>query len=280
MYALDFWEHTLGTAADAVGVSSCSTPGPRRDAADGRRGVLAGIGAALFGLAATMRTEALVYAVVTFAVVAVILVRHRRSDMLRVGAASVVGLVVPLLANHLLETLVLGSGLRAGRASSAAAGGGGSNLVRFEEALTTSVGVNHYRPLAFDWIVGGLVALCIFLAMLRFLDRDPRRRPLGYALVAFAALLVVLRFSDGLGFLPGMCRASPLAAAGLAVLVRDRRLLPVGAIAVGALPLVWLFQYSGGAFPQWGAATCSSPGCCSWSPRASVSEASCARPPW
>ena len=65
------------------------------------------------------------------------------------------------------------------------------------------------------------------------------------------ALLVVLRFSDGLGFLPGMFVASPLAAAGLAVLVRDRRLLPVGAIAVGALPLVWLFQYSGGAFPQW-----------------------------
>jgi hypothetical protein len=26
----------------------------------------------------------------------------------------------------------------------------------------------------------------------------------------------------------------------------------VGAIALGALPLVWLFQYSGGAFPQWG----------------------------
>ena len=114
VYALDFWEHTLGTAAMVWAIVLLLDAG-----APARRGrwpawVLAGIGAALFGLAATMRTEALVYAVVTFAVVAVILVRHRRSDMLRVGAASAVGLVVPLLANHLLETLVLGSGLRAG----------------------------------------------------------------------------------------------------------------------------------------------------------------------
>ena len=114
VYALDFWEHTLGTAAMLWAIVLLLDA-----AASARRGrwpawVLAGVGAALFGVAATMRTEALVYAVVTFAVVAVILVRHRRSDMLRVRAASAVGLVVPLLANHLLETLVLGSGLRGG----------------------------------------------------------------------------------------------------------------------------------------------------------------------
>jgi hypothetical protein len=34
--------------------------------------------------------------------------------------------------------------------------------------------------------------------------------------------------------------------------MRDRRVWRVGAIALLALPLVWLFQYSGGAFPQWG----------------------------
>jgi hypothetical protein len=212
----------------------------------------AAAGAALFGVAATMRTEALVYAVVTFAVVGVLLVRARRPDVLRVAAASAVGLVVPLLANHFLETLVLGGGLRAGRASSAATGGGGSMLVRLEDALTTSVGVNHYRPFAVDWIVGAVVALCVGLATARFLDRDPRRRSLGYVLLGVAALVLAVRLSGGLGFLPGLFVASPLAAAGVAVVARDRRGVPVAAIALGALPLVWLFQYSGGAFPQWG----------------------------
>jgi hypothetical protein len=115
VYALDFWEHTLGTAAMlwAVVLMLDAAGATRRARAPW---VLAAAGAALFGVAATMRTEALVYAVVTFAVVGVILLRDRRPDVLRIGAASAVGLVVPLLANHFLETLVLGSGLRAGRA--------------------------------------------------------------------------------------------------------------------------------------------------------------------
>jgi hypothetical protein len=68
-------------------------------------------------------------------------------------------------------------------------------------------------------------------------------------------VLFLLRAVDGLGFVPGLLATAPFAVAGL-VLGWDRRVRQEGRdavlIAVLALPLVWLFQYSGGAVPQWG----------------------------
>ena len=59
------------------------------------------------------------------------------------------------------------------------------------------------------------------------------------------------RFAKGLGFVPGLVATTPLAALGLAA-----RLAPLGrriaVFAIAALPLVWAFQYTGGAAPQWG----------------------------
>ena len=60
-----------------------------------------------------------------------------------------------------------------------------------------------------------------------------------------------MRATSGLGFVPGLLTASPLAAAGVALGWRRRLRLPL-LIALLALPLVWAFQYSGGAGPQWG----------------------------
>jgi hypothetical protein len=74
--------------------------------------------------------------------------------------------------------------------------------------------------------------------------------------LAAAAFLYVVRFQHGLGFVPGMFVASPLAVAGIASgltggwVTRSARV--VGAIAIAALPIVWLYQYRGGANPQWG----------------------------
>src|SRR5258707_11156205 len=71
VYALDFWEHTLGLAAMVWGVVLLL------DVADRRAGWRAALaGGALFGVAATMRTEALVYAVVTVGVAAWVARRH------------------------------------------------------------------------------------------------------------------------------------------------------------------------------------------------------------
>jgi hypothetical protein len=73
---------------------------------------------------------------------------------------------------------------------------------------------------------------------------------------AGAALLYVVRFDDGLGFVPGMLIASPLAVAGVAAGLHrrwsTRPACLVATIAIAALPLVWLYQYRGGANPQWG----------------------------
>jgi len=83
--------------------------------------------------------------------------------------------------------------------------------------------------------------------------RAPDRSPLlGAAALVGAGLLYLFVFGHGLGFVPGLLVASPFAAVGLVLGWRaDVRVVTV--MAVVALPLVWFFQYSGGAGPQWGA---------------------------
>ncbi|MCJ7438361.1 MAG: hypothetical protein MUP97_11460 [Acidimicrobiia bacterium] len=245
VYALEFWEHTLGLAAMLGGVVLFL------DVADGKAGWRSALlGGTCFGLAATMRTEAFVYAAVTFVVVGVSLLVARRGNIIRIAAGAAIGLVVPLALNQGLERLVLGQGLRAGRASSAAAEGGANLVTRVEDALRTSVGLNHYAPKV-DWLLGGLVVILVGVAAAVLLE--PTRRRLGaYVALGAAVALMLVRFSDGLGFVPGMLVASPLAVAGVIAATRDSQMRRVATIAIGALPLVWFFQYRGGANPQWG----------------------------
>jgi hypothetical protein len=81
-------------------------------------------------------------------------------------------------------------------------------------------------------------------------DRVPRARlPLVVSLLASFTIITVL---PGLGFVPGLFAAFPIAAAALAA-----NRLPGGAhvlvlVALAALPVVWAFQFIGGAGPQWG----------------------------
>lgn len=60
-----------------------------------------------------------------------------------------------------------------------------------------------------------------------------------------------MRVAQGVGFVPGLLAATPLAAVGVARMPATRNARILGVIAVGALPLVWLFQFTGGAAPQW-----------------------------
>ncbi len=121
VYALDFWEHTIGLAAMLWGVVALLDVA--RSALGWRMAMLGG---AAFGVAATTRTEALVYAAVTFVVVGIVLLADRRRDVLRVAAGAAVGFTVPIGLNHLLERAVLGQGLRASRASGAVSDGAGN----------------------------------------------------------------------------------------------------------------------------------------------------------
>jgi len=246
IYSLDFWEHALGLAAMVWGIVWLF------DVADRRAGWRAALGAgALFGLAATMRTEALVYVVVTVGVVAWTTRRRGVRWLATLGAASVAGVAVPLAANQALEVLVLGTGFRAARASDAASAGGLHVASRVSDALTTTVGLNDYRG-AMDWILGGIIVLGFALAARWLLAADQRSRRLGWAALAVGLLFLTLRMLDGLGFLPGLLIASPLAIVGLVVANRRPEYRRPVAVALLALPIVWVFQYGGGAQPQWG----------------------------
>jgi hypothetical protein len=80
-------------------------------------------------------------------------------------------------------------------------------------------------------------------------DRDSR--VFGGAALLAAGCCCLVRFGGGLGFVPGVLTAAPFAAVGLCLGWKRTLRFPTF-IACTALPIVWVFQYSGGAGPQWG----------------------------
>ena len=253
VYALDFWEHAPGVALALWGLVFMYVV---LDGRAGWRGAL--VSGALFGAAATMRTEALVYAVVVGGVAAVVLLHrtfvrrnHTFRRNLQWGIAYAVGIALPLVANQILEKALVGGAIRADRAAGTARMAGGGTTLRAREAVTTAVGLNRFAFRS-DWVFGALVVALVAYAALRFAATDRRDQRLGAVALAAAAFLYVLRFADGLGFVPGVLTASPLAAAGVAVGWSVRRWRLVGAVALLAVPVVWVFQFTGGANPQWG----------------------------
>ena len=251
LYALDFWEHSVGVAlmAWAVVVLLDMLDAPRR----WPRALAAGL---LVGTAATLRTEALVYgAVATAAACLLLLWRHRRLfGPVVVGLAAVIGLAVPLVANAALESASTGGTVRSDRAAGAAGAGGDTAHERVREGLITSVGLQP--TLSWGSAAVGGAALLLLVYALRRADAPGARGPAAIA-GAGAVGVYVVRFAQGLGFVPGMTAASPLAAAAALpsdrthVAQRTRRRL-VAVVALVALPLVWAFQFRGGAPAQWG----------------------------
>jgi hypothetical protein len=153
----------------------------------------------------------------------------------------------------LLEQLTLGTDLRGARVSGTAAAAGTSLSNRIHEALTTSVGMGFtgLRP-STEWIVGGVVVATVATGAWLLRSSERRRVMGGTALLAFAAFVYLDRFSQGVGFVPGLLMASPFAVVGLVWAWRTAPLRPIVLIAVVALPIAWLAQYQGGADPQWG----------------------------
>ena len=248
VYALDFWEHTVGVALVAWAVVWLVR------LADGERPVAhAALAGLALGVAATMRTEALVYAAAAGAVTAVVVLHRRRGRALLpfvgAGAALVGAMAVPLALNTLLERAVLGSGLRAGRAAGTAADAGGEAASRLQEGMLTGTGL-HATLEARSYVVGLLLLVLLVIVAVRAL---PHRHdgPLTVAAAAGAVVLYLLRAGDGLGFVPGMVAATPIVAVALARGWRHPPARPLVAVAVVALPVVWAFQFTGGAGPQW-----------------------------
>ncbi|MGH9277975.1 MAG: hypothetical protein ACRD12_07700 [Acidimicrobiales bacterium] len=248
IYALDFWEHSLGVGLMAWGVVLLF------DVANeaGGRAWLRALGAGLlFGAAATMRTEALVYGVVATAVSLGVLLWRRRALMppILAGVAVLAGLLLPLAGNLALERATIGTSMRAGRAAGAITGSS-AGTDRIGEAILTGTGLEP-SPEASSYLVGA-VLLGLLLLLARRAAKEGGDPRIARILFAGVIALYVLRFvGGGLGFVPGMIAAAPLAGIGLAWAWGDGRTRLVAAVALLALPMVWKLQYTGGAAPQW-----------------------------
>jgi hypothetical protein len=247
LYALDLWEHAPGLGLMAWGVVAMV------DVAASRSRWLALLAGLAFGAAFSMRTEAVAYGFVVVGIGCLLLWRRRGLVAAVVaGALAGVGFVAMALANYLLEVALLGASLRAERASGTAAVGGSDMGVRAREALTTTVGLFPSTETG-RLVVGLLAVLLLGWAVWRCARPGDR----GAARLAAVGVVVLfaIRAVDGLGFVPGLAATTPFAVAG-AVLALDRRVTTAGRdavlMALASLPVVWVFQYSGGAVPQWG----------------------------
>lgn len=248
IYALDFWEHSLGVgcivAAVAVLLGTLDDRPPWT-------GVLAG---AALGTGAVMRNEALVYTLVAVAAVCLTLaVRRRLANAVVVGGTAMAGFAVPWFANVWLEGAVEGQS-RAARATDTASRvdpTSGTSLrlgERVEEGLQTAVGLVSGDPVV-SVLLGGAVVLGV-LAAVRAERRDDRTFA-RFALAAVAAVYLADAVGD-LGFVPGLFVAFPLAVLGVQWTSRSPNARTAIQISLISLPIVYLFQFLGGAGPQWG----------------------------
>jgi hypothetical protein len=253
IYGLDLWEHTIGVALMAgaayVLVGPAERPPGVRPATAGWCGAVAG---AAFGLAYTLRTEALVYGAASFAVV--LAVHLRRGDRLAAlagGAAGALAFAAVALANAGLEIVAIGQTIRSGRATGAAGAGGSALGPRLREgAITLFSAFPTFDPLLVGLGLAGSVGLVAAVA-LAGADRPWGGRPAMLA-AGVAGAVLALRLSLGLGFWPGLLATTPVAAVGLVHgwSARPSRLAVLMALA--PVPLVLVFQFTGGALPQWG----------------------------
>jgi len=246
VYALDLWEHSLGLAL--MGWAAVVLV----DAVDRRpswwRGLVAG---SLLGAAAAMRTEAFAYAVGMVGVACVVIAfgtRRSLASALVVGATAIAGLALAFGANLALETVVIGEQIRSSRASGAAGGGGSSALLRVKEALTTLASPVPVVDVS-AWILGGALTVALIYAAVK--ATRPREQRLAATAGGVVLLIYVYRLIDGLGFVPGLIAATPFAAVGLALGWRGRTPRLVLLLGLVPLPLVFAFQFVGGAAPQW-----------------------------
>lgn len=245
VYALDFWEHSVGVALVAWAAVLLIDVG--RDAR-WPRGLAAG---ALLGAAAALRTEALVYAAVLTAAAGIALLASRRpARAVAAGLAVVVGLAALTAGNIALELATVGSTLRVGRAAGAASFvPGDTGDSRLDEALVTLA--SPMASVTRDAELFGLLLLAALLGLAVLAARRDRGLP-ARAVGALVAALYVGRLLGGLDFVPGMVAAAPIVAIGTVHGWSTRPLRMVTGAALAALPLVWAFQFRGGAAPQWG----------------------------
>ncbi|MFZ6002397.1 MAG: hypothetical protein ACOYXM_00545 [Actinomycetota bacterium] len=246
LYAIDFWEHSLGAAAVLTAVVLLLDVVERR--ASWWQPIVAGL---LLGGAAALRTEAIVYALTAVGTVTTLMALRWRelTRSITVGAAAVAGFGVAWAANRALEIYVGGASRTqraTGAATSATRDAAGRAGDRLNEGLVTLLGMKG--DTASSWVIGIGVVGALLMAVRADRKGDALMTKLSFVLAGAVYLAAVL---TDFAFIPGLIPAFPLALAAFGVRRRQAHAI-VLSIATIALPIVWAFQFVGGAGPQWG----------------------------
>lgn len=263
VYALDFWEHSLGVLLMGVGailVLDAAPPDIEQVSRNSRRArpVLAALGAGLaFGVAATMRQEALVYGFVAGVVLTAAIVLDTQRPLpgfaprrLLPSVAMAGGALAALAGNSMLEKWFYGEALRSARSAGAVSVAGTNLSERVDAMFTTTFSpINAIHPIATFFGLVIFVGLAWLMVTVR--NGGDVRRP-AILLVAIAAVLAMRVVQSGPSFVPGMVPTAPLVLGGLAFGLPTSRHRLVAAMALLPLPLIFLTQYAAGAVPQWG----------------------------
>lgn len=245
IYALDLWEHSLGVGL--IAWAAVLLVDAIEEAFRPWRALAAGL---LLGLAFTIRSEAAPYAV-GFLIVACLTRWVSNKDFmsaLALGALAVCGFVVPSIGNAILETALFGETLRVGRATSTVGAGGSDIALRLKEAFVTSLSpFPTTDPSSFPLtiVLVGVLGLLVWKA-----TRDTEKRTL-VVLAGLVGFIYLIRISQGVGFVPGLVATTPIAVVAMVLGWKNSASRTPVLLALVPLPLVFAFQYSGGAAPQW-----------------------------
>lgn len=245
IYALDFWEHTVGVALMVWAAVLLM------DAVTKSNTVWRGLGAGLLlGAAFAMRSEAATYAMgfVIVAVAARFVTTRDRLHSLAIGVTAVIGFAVVTLANFGLEKVILGGTIRASRAAGTVGAGGSYVTLRLKEAVITSFSPFPASDAASLLLAFTLACAIAYLVWGSIKNFDQRGL---FVVAGLIGVLYLVRLASGLGFVPGLVAASPIAVAGVVWGWVDKAAKIPVLLAVVPLPLVFAFQFPGGAAPQW-----------------------------
>ena len=248
IYALDFWEHTWGMALMGAGIVLLY------DSLKKERLPPAVLAGALFGIAATMRQEALVYAFgagVTLG--AMLLYRRQIIDMLKRGVGFTIGFAIPFLGYGLVEqALIGGAGARSDRGFETLERTGSLLTERITSSATWLFApIGSTEPLA---IAMGAILVASAAAFARWLFFTDQSVDPGLARKAMIATWAVWLIGIPLlkpGWIPGMLIAAPAAIFGMAAGIADRRWTLL-ALSVGPVPIVFATAFVDGSAVQWG----------------------------
>lgn len=252
-YALSFWEHGLGVALIGWGLVAWNR------ATGGSVAHALGSGV-LFGAAATMRQEALVYGFVAGLVLLATQLqlsergsaaaRARIGRSLASGGAMAGGALLVLFGNRILEQAVLGEAFRDGRTAGTATTIGSDLGRRVHDAVLTTI-APFGSVSAVEAAIGSVLVVAVAVAAIRASRAEDARPPL--VVVGLIYLLVAMDVVvNGLSFMPAMFVVTPLAVVGIVLGLRRVEGRPLVAVAVGAMPLIWAVQYTNGMAAQWG----------------------------